>query len=531
MSKLQRIKREYHGEGIHLLKHKSKGGFLSVVFSRFGICFMLFMAQATILALGFTWLSDFHLIIHSVNGVLAIGLTFYLLNSDMNPSAKITWLIIMAVMPVFGILLFAYIQSDIGHRVLKKTVSAIAEETENDLPQNMAAMNALREENPGAASLATYIRSTGNYPVFRDNEITYYPLGDDFFPELLEELEKARDYIFIEFFIIAEGIMWGNVLEVLAKKAAEGVDVRVIYDGTNEFRNLPSDYPKRLEALGIKCRVFSPMTPFLSTHYNYRDHRKIVAIDSRVAFTGGVNLADEYINRQLRFGHWKDNAVKVVGDAARSFALMFLETWAIADRNIDYQKYLTPAEGPHYAEGYAVPYADCPLDKHKTGKMVYIDLLNRAQRYVHIMTPYLIIDGELSTALRFAAERGVDVSIILPAVPDKKLPFALAKTHYRQLLEAGVKIYEYTPGFIHSKSMVMDGKEAVVGSINLDYRSLYHHFECAIYMVGSPCIADAEDDFRETVAKCRRVTPSTIWKGSESLRLLGAVMKAIAPLF
>ena len=361
--------------------------------------------------------------------------------------------------------------------------------------------------------------------------MTYFPLGEEKWAEMLRQLEQAEHFIFLEYFIVDEGLMWGKVLEILARKAREGVDVRVMYDGTCEFSTLPHDYPKRLKALGIQCKAFSPVTPFLSTHYNYRDHRKILVIDGHTAFTGGVNLADEYINHIEKYGHWKDTAVMLKGEAVRSFTLMFLQMWSIDEKQPEFDRFLAyPTHAPQDAAGYVIPYGDCPLDQDKVGERVYMDILNRARKYVHIMSPYLILDGEMETALKFAAERGVDVTLILPGIPDKPAPYALAMTHYASLLDSGVKIYEYTPGFIHAKVFVSDDREAVVGTINLDYRSLYHHFECAAYLCKVPCIPQIETDFQETLQKCRRVTPQTMREEKLSRKLMGVCLKAIAPL-
>ena len=326
--------------------------------------------------------------------------------------------------------------------------------------------------------------------------------------------------------------MWGRILEVLARKAAQGVDVRVMYDGTCEFSTLPQDYPSRLEALGIQCKVFSPVTPFVSTHYNYRDHRKILVIDGQVGFTGGVNLADEYINHIEKYGRWKDSALMLEGEGVRSMTALFLQMWCIL-RQPEFEQFLSdPIPAAANAKGFVVPYGDCPLDGERVGEMVYMDMLNRARKYVHIITPYLILDGELETALRFAAERGVDVHLILPGKPDKWFAYALAKTHYKALLSSGVKISEWTPGFTHAKIMIADGVEAVAGTINLDYRSLYHHFENAVWMRGTDCIANMEADFQDTLTRCRRVerTRESIWQGKKLLHLAGILLKFIAPL-
>ncbi len=254
-------------------------------------------------------------------------------------------------------------------------------------------------------------------------------------------------------------------------------------------------------------------------------------IDGHTAFNGGVNLADEYINEKVKFGHWKDTAVMLKGEAVKSFTLMFLQMWGILEEKEDYAHFLSfPSFSAETAKGYVIPYGDCPLDDDKLGERVYMDILNRAQDYVHIMSPYLILDGEMETALKFAAERGVDVSLVLPGIPDKAVPYALAKTHYGSLIDSGVKVYEYSPGFVHAKVFVSDSREAVVGTINLDYRSLYHHFECATFLYGVECIEEIEADYQETVAKCRRVTMDMVRKEKWTVKLTGQLMKVAAPL-
>ena len=435
--------------------------------------------------------------------------------------------------PVLGVLLFCYTKEDVGHRMLKKRLLELEGQTRSQLPQNKKTGKALDADCPGAASLAQYLRGRGGgFPVYENTQVTYFPSGEAKFAALLPQLESATQYIFLEYFIIDEGLMWGKILEVLARKALQGVDVRVMYDGTCEFSTLPRNYPRLLEKLNIQCKVFSPVQPFVSTHYNYRDHRKILVIDGRVGFTGGVNLADEYINHIQKHGRWKDAAVMLEGEAVRSLTAQFLQMWGIL-KEPEYEQFLTqPIPVPENAKGVAAPYGDCPLDGERVGEMVYIDLLNRARDYIHIMTPYLILDGELETALKFAAERGVDVHLILPGKPDKRFPYALAKSHYSALLDSGVKISEWSPGFVHAKVFVVDGREAVVGTINLDYRSLYHHFEDAVWMVDAPCIRDIEQDFQHTLEQCRTVenTSASIWQKHYLLRATGMLLKVIAPL-
>lgn len=523
-------KKSFKDTGLRLIK-KGQKGIVHAIFSRFGVIILLFALQIILFFAGLIWFQSFAS--EFFFGGLLIGLfvSAYILNTKSDPSAKLTWVILVMALPVFGTLLYAYTELEVGHRSLRNKVAKIAEETKEKIPQENAVFKAFEEKNPGGVSVARYLKKTGSFPVFDSTSVSYFPLGEDFFETLLAELKKAKDFIFLEYFIIDEGIMWGKILEILAEKVKEGVDIRVMYDGTNEFTSLPRNYPELLKKLGIKCKVFAPLSPFVSTHYNYRDHRKIMVIDGNTAFTGGINFADRYINKEVVHGHWKDTAVMLKGKAVKSFTLMFLQMWNINIKEPEFEKFLSyPTLSPENEKGYVIPYCDCPLDKDKVGEMVYMDILNRAKRYVHIMSPYLILDGEMETAICFAAERGVEVKIILPGVPDKLAPYSLAKSHYSRLLDSGVEIFEYKPGFIHAKSFVADDVEGVVGTINLDYRSLYHHFECAVYCYESDCIKDIEKDFQETLEKSRKITKKTIWKGRPLLKPLSFVLKIIAPL-
>ena len=524
--------RVFEDGGIRLLR-KGQKGLIHAIFSRFGLVLVLLVLQFGALFSLMRWFSN--LLPHYLGGTLLVtaAMMVYLLNQDMNNSVRIPWLVVTALAPVLGVLLFCYTKEDVGHRMLKKRLLELEGQTRSQLAQDQKASTALDADCPGAASLAQYLRGRGGgFPVYENTQVTYFPSGEAKFAALLPQLESATQYIFLEYFIIDEGLMWGRILEILARKAAQGVDVRVMYDGTCEFSTLPRDYPSRLEALGIQCKVFSPVTPFVSTHYNYRDHRKILVIDGRVGFTGGVNLADEYINHIEKYGRWKDSALMLEGEGVRSMTALFLQMWCIL-RQPEFEQFLSdPIPAAANAKGFVVPYGDCPLDGERVGEMVYMDMLNRARKYVHIITPYLILDGELETALRFAAERGVDVHLILPGKPDKWFAYALAKTHYKALLSSGVKISEWTPGFTHAKVVIADGVEAVAGTINLDYRSLYHHFENAVWMRGTDCIANMEADFQDTLTRCRRVerTKESIWQGKKLLHLAGILLKFIAPL-
>ena len=516
---------------VYRLAEPRKPGLLHLLFSRFFLIVVLLLVQIALVFSFYKWLNNLLPFFSTLTFLFTIAGVIYLFNSGMDSSAKLTWMFVISLVPITGVALLAWTQSNLGHRSIQKRVAELIEGTRNAIPQSKSAMDKLANDPAATDDLDTFLNRSNCHPVFENTEATYFPLGEDKFAAMLEELKKAEKFIFMEYFIIGEGYMWGEILKILEAKAKAGVDVRVMYDGMLEIAVLPSNYSELLRQHGIKAKVFAPIRPIVSSHYNYRDHRKILVIDGKVAFNGGVNLSDEYINREVKFGHWKDTAVMLKGDAARSFALMFLQMWNIDEENPQYEPFINETGYvPEHPSGLVIPYGDCPLDAYKVGETVYMDILNRARDYVHIMTPYLILDGELETALKYAAERGVDVRLILPGIPDKKLPYALAKNHYQRLVDAGVKIYEYTPGFIHAKVFVSDDEKAVVGTINLDYRSLYHHFECATYLYKADCIADIERDFLATQARCSQVTPDTIRNEKPFYKIAGSLMQFVAPL-
>ncbi len=518
------------GLGMRLLK-KGQKGLIHAIFSRFGVLLVLLLIQFFIIFSIFFRFQDFLPEYAWLNALLSIILMLYLINSDINPTSKITWLIIVMIVPIVGLLLFVFTRMEFGHRLLRTRLAQLIKETHIAIPQDEKLLDCIEQESHDLYSLHHYLNRSGCFPLYNNTDVVYFPTGETMFEEILTQLKEAKHFIFLEYFVIDEGYMWGKVLEILKQKAEEGVEVRVMYDGTCEFALLPHDYPKRLQKVGIKCKAFAPVSPFVSTHYNYRDHRKILVIDGHTAVTGGINMADEYLNLVKRYGYWKDTAIMLKGDAAKSFTLMFLQMWNVDEKEPEFYKYLQhPCGLVKEEKGYVLPYADWPLDDDKVGECVYIDILNHAHKYVHIMSPYLILDSEMEYALKYAAKRGVDVKLILPGIPDKKPAFALAKSHYKTLLEAGVKIYEYTPGFVHAKVFTSDDCKAVVGTINLDYRSLYHHFECAAYLYKVPCISEIEADFQDTLSQCRKITPNDVKKEKVYYKILGALMKVVAPL-
>ncbi len=522
-----------NNDNIVALAKPVRKGILRLIFSRFFIFAILLVFQVALLVMAYMQFSEKLPALLNIQWVFTFIMIIYLFNSSMDSSAKLTWMLVIAIIPIPGAVMLWWTQSNFGHRMETEMVRKQIDKTRGMLEQPQNVVREIEHDGSGTDDISKYLNKTGCFPVYDKTQVTYFPLGEKKFEAMLSELEKAEKYIFMEYFIVEEGYMWGRILDVLLRKAAAGVEVRVMYDGMCEMSTLPAGYFKLLRSKGIKAKAFSPIKPVVSSHYNYRDHRKILVIDGKVAFNGGVNLADEYINRKKRFGHWKDTAVMLKGPAAKSFTLMFLQMWNIdsdAAAEDDYSKWMSLPGCEEEANGYVMPYCDSPLDKYKAGEAVYMDILNRATDYVHIMSPYLILDGELETALCFAAQRGVDVKLILPGIPDKKVAYSLAKTHYKELHEAGVKIYEYTPGFVHAKVFVSDDIKAVVGTINLDYRSLYHHFECATYMYRTDCISDIEADFQDTLSKCREVTDTSIKNEKLSYKVAGGLAKMISPL-
>lgn len=511
---------------------KAKRGVLGVIFSRFFLIVILLVVQIALLIGSLTFLKDYETYVYGLFVVLSIMAVVYLVNTKSNPAFKTSWILFILLIPVVGTAFYIFMMIQPGTHYLAKRLRQLDEAASPYMKQNLEILEDLRVSKPANANLAHYMTHSVSYPVHRNTKVTYFPLGEDKFEEMKLQLQKAEHYIFLEYFIVEEGIMWNTILDILEQKVKEGVEVRFMYDGMCSVIQLPYHYPKKMKQAGIKCKIFSPVRPILSSYQNNRDHRKILVIDGRVAFTGGVNLADEYINKKERFGHWKDTAVMLEGEAVQSFTMMFLQMWNVSERQPEnYTKYLTPKAEKFKRElGFVLPYGDSPFDHENIGEQVYFHLLNHAKKYVHIMTPYLILDNEMVTNLTYTAKCGIEVIIIMPYIPDKWYAFAVAKTYYEELIEAGVQIYEYTPGFVHAKVFVSDNDTATVGTINLDYRSLYHHFECGTFIYNNPVVWEVEKDFQATLKKCQKVTVEALHSCSLQMKLVGRVLRLIAPL-
>ena len=504
-----------------------------LIYGRTIIIILLLLLQCFMFASSIFWLKEYSAAIYAALEFIAVLTVIVVMNRRENPMFKLAWIIAILSMPVFGTILYIYVQNQFGFKMITWRVKVLNLEVKPFLKQNREYLKSLNQENQQVYGLSKYVSYSCGHPAYQHSEVTYFPSGEDKYKKLLHELKKAKKFIFMEYFIIREGKMLNPILDILKQKVKEGVEVRFMYDGLCTFTEVPASYPKKLEAMGIKCKVFAPIRPVLSSIQNNRDHRKIVVIDGKVAFTGGINLADEYINEWNRFGHWKDTAIMIHGEAVKSFTLMFMTMWNIQDRiSENYEKYIVPDRyfSSIRTQGYVIPYGDCPFDDYYVAKHIYLDILNTATKYVHIMTPYLILDNETIEALGFAARRGVEVIILLPHIPDKKYAFWLAKSYYEELLIGGTQIFEYTPGFVHAKVMISDDEKAVVGSSNLDFRSFYLHYECGAFMYRSPAIADIEADFEETLSKSQRVLETDIKNEPLYVKALGSILRLMAPL-
>jgi cardiolipin synthase len=465
--------------------------------------------------------------------IIAFILAFSVLTRWSNPSVKLSWVFFILAMPIIGVPVYLLFGRPGLTKGTRRRMDAINSRLEEKLQADPDARAQL-DGDIQAAVQSDYIRHKVHAPIWDHTDSRYFPCGEELFVALLADIRSAKQYIFLEYFIFDRGEMYDILTAELAKKAAEGVDVRLIYDDVGCMNKMPSHFYRSLQAQGIKCAAFNPARPVLAIIMNHRDHRKVTVIDGRIAYTGGINIADEYINRISPYGYWKDSGIRLEGAATRNFVMMFLEMWDyIVGSETDPERYL---KKPGYFDdiptsGLVQPYWDTPLDHENVGENVYLNMVNRACRYVYIFTPYLILDQEMTVALCNAAKSGVDVRIVTPGIPDKKTVFFLTRSHYARLLEDGVRIFEYTPGFLHAKCFVCDDKYATVGSINLDYRSLYLHFECSVFLYETPAVAQVHEDMINTFAVSTEVSlADTQRRHPFGMRLLHALLRLLAPL-
>ncbi len=468
-------------------------------------------------------------------GVLSLVIVLYIINKNDRPSAKLNWILLILLVPVFGVPFYLLYGEGGPTRKMRRKISKAKEENNRRILEICGGIPKVQPTSR-AEGVEHYLSHHASYPAYRDGEVRYFESGEKAFPVMKQALEKAEKFILIEYFIIAHGKMWGDILKILLQKAEEGVQIRIIYDDFGCMTTLPPDYDRYLESLhqNIRAFAFNEVVPVFTLRMNNRDHRKLLVVDGKVAFTGGINLADEYIAEKRRFGYWKDTAIRVTGSAVRSFTQMFFYLWnAFYPKKEDVGEYLLPTLNAYLVpskgvgKGFVIqPYDDSPLDKIRVGESVYVDMINRAVSYVYIFTPYLLLDDLVCASLLRAAMRGVDVRIVTPGIPDKKTVYRLTRANYGILLKAGIKIYEYTPGFIHAKSLVVDDESAVVGTINFDYRSLYLHFENAVYFSGCQAVMDVKRDCEETFAVSKLCTPENTKRG-----LFGRLVDSLLRVF
>lgn len=494
---------------------------------------MLIFIQIAWMVLFFISLTNYSVAINSFFTLISVIAVLVVINGRSNPAYKLAWVVPIMIVPILGGLMYLVFGNRNPSKRFQKKLRAVDERLRVYNKQEAAVLEELKSDNLEAYGQAFYLKEYANAPVWKHTATTYFKSGEENFPYIVEELKKAEHFIFIEYFIIADGRMWNTILDILKEKAAQGVEVRMLYDDVGCLTVLPYKYFETMRSYGIKCEAFNPFVPFVSVIMNNRDHRKILIIDGHTGFTGGINLADEYINEKKRFGYWKDTGIMLKGDAVWNMTQMFLQLWyALCPTQEDINQFR-----PHTyhnvqteEDGFVQPYGDSPLDYENVGENVYLNIINTAKQYVYIFTPYLIIDNEIMTALCLAAKRGVDVKIVTPHIPDKKYAFALTQSYYWQLIDNGVKIFEFEPGFIHAKCFVSDDIKATVGTINLDYRSLYLHFECGVYLYKTKSVMDVKQDALETIDRSIPVNIDMI-KPSAIKLLLQAILRLFAPLF
>ncbi|ONI39407.1 cardiolipin synthase [Candidatus Epulonipiscium fishelsonii] len=507
---------------------------LKLLTSRLFIVGVLILVQVIVLTLFIIRLSEYFTYAYFLFATLSLIVVLYIVNRDDNPSYKLAWIVPIMAFPIIGGPFYLMFGGKQASNNLKAQIKYSLEKTLSFCNQDKDVIQEISMQDKSAANQSAYIHKHSFLPIYKNTTTKYLSSGEAFFERLLEELEKAEHFIFMEYFIVEQGKMWNTILEVLAKKASAGVEVRMMYDDAGTITVLPYKYHDHLESLGIKTVVFNKLNPTLSIYMNNRDHRKITVIDGHTGFIGGVNLADEYINEVEKFGHWKDAALYLKGDAVWSLSLMFIQVWNFSteDKLFNFLHY-KPHENytqPFESDGYVQPYGDSPLDNESTGESVYLNIINRAKDYVYINTPYFIVDNEIITALSLASKSGVEIIIVTPHIEDKWYAHVLTRSYYAQLIKAGIKVYEYTPGFIHSKTFVCDDEIGVVGTINLDYRSLYLHFECGVWMYKTKSVLEIKDDFLKTLEICKPITLEEAQNIKWGTKAVASVLKLFSPL-
>ena len=506
-------------------KKKTENGTKRLIFTAVSI-----LLEIVFLLFLFTKVSEYATIIDWATRIVAIFLVLGLYSMDKTSSMKMPWIILMLAFPILGVSLYLLVGLNGSTKKMRARYEEIDKKLLPYLPDNRQILEWMKEESPQAGAIASYLTNYSCYPVYQNTDVTYYDEAIKGLDAQLEDLSKAEKFIFMEYHAIEDEEAWHRIQTVLEDRVKAGVEVRIFYDDMGSIWFVNMDFATKLKSLGIKCRVFNPILPGLNMFLNNRDHRKITVIDGKVAYTGGYNLANEYFNITHPYGIWKDTGIRMEGDAVKSMTVAFLEMWnALREQDVDIEKYLPVYPYKAKEQGFFALYGDSPLDKEPAGENVYMNLLRHAKKYIYFTTPYLILSDEMTRELTGAAKRGVDVRIITPGIPDKKTIFQVTKSYYPQLLKHGVKIYEYTPGFMHEKQCICDGEIVVVGTINLDFRSLYLHFENAALFCGYEAVSHVKEDFDALFPICKDMSKEPSER-TRRLRLSQLILRLFSPL-
>jgi cardiolipin synthase len=506
-----------------LLKFLTGRLFISIVLAGFQIAVLVSV-------LGFAKNDAFWIRVFST---ISVVMVLYIITRDVNPAYKIGWMLIFMVIPLYGGIFYVLFGNRSMGLALKRgfaLYNKLMDKGMSNVPEyDPLPVQALESYDPALARQSRYISRISGFDLWCNTEVRYFPSGEDWILDVIEELKGARRFVLLEFFIIGEGEVWDAILPLLLEKRREGVDVFIMFDDVGSIMDVPPHYERKLRSLGLDAVAFNPLRAHFNSRLNSRDHRKVLVIDGNVGYTGGVNIADEYANRKVRFGHWKDTAVKLEGDAVWNLTLMFLQLWSFSTRRTyDFSLFRPTYKG--VTDGFVQPFGDNPLDNENVAENAYIQIINMAKDYVWITTPYLVLDNEMVTALKIAAQSGVDVRIVTPHIPDKWYVFAVTRDNYKVLLESGVRIFEYTPGFIHAKMFVSDDKVSIIGTINMDYRSFYLHFENGVLFYGSSIVKTVRDDIARTLDLCQEMTLADMAAMPIYRKLTGTVLRLTAPL-
>ncbi len=489
--------------------------------------------QLLVLLLLLTYFSHEFLPIYYLMVGLSVIVCVGVINRDSDTSSKILWVFVIMALPFFGGMMYLLF----GGRKIPKALKIQDRQAYADYNLYFNERNRKLQqadfEDPVLEKMTNMAWNNGKFALYKNSATTYYKTGEEQFEAIVQALKEAKHFIFIEMYILDHGYMLKTILDILEEKVAQGLDVRLIYDDFGSLLNIEHDFPEQMRAKGIQCYAFNPIKPQLAIQMNNRDHRKIIVVDGRVAFTGGSNIADEYINKVERFGHWKDMGMRVTGAAVEMFTISFIQLWNFcAPTNTPYEKFVLPpsAFAGDHSEGYVIPFSDSPTDENNTGKNMHLNMLATARKFCWISTPYLILDAEMESALILAVNNGVDVRLVVPGIPDKKTVYQVTKANYDHLLRKGVKIYEYTPGFIHGKVTLADDAQALVGTVNMDFRSYYYNYECGIWGYHTEMIPAIHEDFEQIFKDSREITVEDMQKVNPVVRYYRNFLKIFSPL-